>query len=128
MNPEIKQKWIAALRSGEYKQGKGGLRNTEGYCCLGVLCDLHAKETGNEWERAEFDENDCYLRASGYLPAEVSAWAGLSKIAYDRQLAPYTLPFFDVPVVADGQDMTLSQLNDANKPFAAIADVIEAQL
>ncbi len=31
-------KWIAALRSGEYKQGFGSLSSTYGeYCCLGVL-------------------------------------------------------------------------------------------
>lgn len=35
---EIKQKWLDALRSGEYKQGKGRLRDGNGaYCCLGVL-------------------------------------------------------------------------------------------
>lgn len=39
---EFKAKWIAALRSGEYKQGKINLytpfQNT--YCCLGVACNL----------------------------------------------------------------------------------------
>lgn len=39
MDPELKQKWIAALKSGEYKQGKACLHNEEQgtYCCLGVL-------------------------------------------------------------------------------------------
>lgn len=36
---ELKKEWIAALRSGKYKQGRGSLyddiNNT--YCCLGVL-------------------------------------------------------------------------------------------
>jgi hypothetical protein len=45
MNPEIKQKWVDALRSGEYKQGRGSLRQKhEGgdatYCCMGVLACL----------------------------------------------------------------------------------------
>lgn len=44
MNQDIKQKWVAALRSGEYKQGVGMLKLRDGddllYCCLGVLCDI----------------------------------------------------------------------------------------
>lgn len=39
MDKELKAKWIEALRSGQYKQGKGQLRDTpsDTYCCLGVL-------------------------------------------------------------------------------------------
>lgn len=44
MNPEVKALWLNALRSGEYQQGTGKLKQTYGgdqrYCCLGVLCDL----------------------------------------------------------------------------------------
>lgn len=41
MHPELKAKWIEALRSGRYKQGRGGLRDGDNcYCCLGVLADL----------------------------------------------------------------------------------------
>lgn len=40
MNPELKTKWLAALRSGDYLQGRAVLRNRDRYCCLGVLCDL----------------------------------------------------------------------------------------
>ena len=33
------KKWLTALRSGKYEQGKGYLKNTdEKYCCLGVAC------------------------------------------------------------------------------------------
>lgn len=35
---EFKEKWVAALRSGEYKQGTGYLKNGNCYCCLGVAC------------------------------------------------------------------------------------------
>lgn len=40
MKPNRKQleKWIAALRSGEYKQYIGALQTSKGYCCLGVAC------------------------------------------------------------------------------------------
>jgi hypothetical protein len=37
MPKETLQKWLTALRSGEYKQATGALENGGGYCCLGVL-------------------------------------------------------------------------------------------
>jgi hypothetical protein len=59
MKKEMRDKWVKALRSGEYKQGMGYLRRDSGdgeqYCCLGVLAkecldgewlkrgDLHSK-------------------------------------------------------------------------------------
>lgn len=59
MNPELKAKWIEALRSGKYLQGERRLRTlTSGkpdtYCCLGVLGDIfdpskwvpHAEDEG----------------------------------------------------------------------------------
>jgi hypothetical protein len=38
--PELKARWVAALRSGKYEQGEEFLRNNGKYCCLGVLCEL----------------------------------------------------------------------------------------
>lgn len=44
MDATLKNKWIEALRSGEYKQGKGFLRkatpNGDCYCVMGVFCDI----------------------------------------------------------------------------------------
>lgn len=45
MLPDLKAKWLAALRGGQYHQGTHLLRNSYdvgsyGYCCLGVLCDV----------------------------------------------------------------------------------------
>lgn len=41
MKRELRQKWIDALRSGEYEQGHRALKDSDGrYCCLGVLCDV----------------------------------------------------------------------------------------
>lgn len=41
MDKELKAKWVAALRSGEYVQGHGRLRDVnDHYCCIGVLCKL----------------------------------------------------------------------------------------
>ena len=42
LSREMKRKWVAALRSGKYKQGKHLLYrlNSDSFCCLGVLCHL----------------------------------------------------------------------------------------
>lgn len=41
MNAEVKEKWLAALRSGDYRKAKGRLsRGRNRRCCLGVLRDL----------------------------------------------------------------------------------------
>lgn len=40
MKKEIADKWVEALRSGEYNQGRGYLRVENEYCCLGVLCEI----------------------------------------------------------------------------------------
>lgn len=40
MKPELKENWIKALRSGKYTQTSNHLRVNDGYCCLGVLCDV----------------------------------------------------------------------------------------
>ena len=40
MNPELKAKWVAALRSGKYEQARCQLSDGVGFCCLGVLCEL----------------------------------------------------------------------------------------
>ena len=40
MNKEIKDKWVKALRSGEYKQGRFYLQQDNLFCCLGVLCKV----------------------------------------------------------------------------------------
>jgi hypothetical protein len=45
------KKVLVALRSGDYKQTKGTLQNLEGHCCLGVMCEVYEKETGNTLER-----------------------------------------------------------------------------
>ena len=39
MDPVIKEKWVKALRSGEYEQGRGCFYNASNnsYCCVGVL-------------------------------------------------------------------------------------------
>jgi hypothetical protein len=74
LKPDIKERWITALESGEYKQGTGVLRNENEFCCLGVLCDLHSRETGERWETDEYPST-YYLGEMCFLPLEVADWA-----------------------------------------------------
>jgi len=115
MKPQIKQKWLHALRSGEYKQGFAALHLNDKFCCLGVLCDLHAKETHGEWVK----ENDCdqysYYGAIAYIPYVVAEWAGITEIR---------------PSIQNGISgvYRLDKLNDDGHNFNSIADLIEKDL
>ncbi len=47
MNLDAKQKWVAALRSGEFRQGLNRLQtgdDDDAYCCLGVACIVAERE------------------------------------------------------------------------------------
>lgn len=52
MNEYLKN-WLKALRSGEFRQGTDFLKRagSQGYCCLGVLCELNKESLGGQWER-----------------------------------------------------------------------------
>lgn len=102
MNAEIQKQWVAALRSDEFNQAQYALKIDDCYCCLGVLCELHRRATGGQWDR-----ND-YLGAHSVLPAEVRIWAGLDR--HD-------------PMDSDG--CCLTHRNDRMEDFLTIADVIE---
>lgn len=82
MNNRIKTKWIEALKSGDYKQGVHALKtNSEGevkYCCLGVLCDLYAKENKKRWGKPS-NLYPTFMKQVSVLPKEVMEWAGLEE-------------------------------------------------
>jgi len=57
LTKKLKEKWIKALRGGEYEQGKMDLHNLSDntYCCLGVLAEIGDIVTvGNSY----LDKND----------------------------------------------------------------------
>lgn len=110
MNPEIKKRWIEALRGGKYKQGVGCLRSTENeYCCLGVLCDITKQETGGTWRNGAFGGR--HERDNKYLPAMVASYLGIPPCPKIR--------------VADHSERWLAELNDKKVNFTDIADLIE---
>lgn len=129
MNPEIKQKWVDALRSGEYKKGTEYLYSDNGFCCLGVLCDLHSKETGEGWidissryspNDPEFQRNvRSYQGRYEVLPRVVMCWAGL----------PDGNPDISFKHVGVSTISTIAQYNDrVAETFDEIADLIEKEL
>ncbi len=122
MNSQIKQQWITALRSGEYTQGRWNLQSMEGFCCLGVLCDVYAKETNTEWKvkTADVDKTFTYYYfddQSTHLPESVVKWAGLDHASPIIKFAN-----------ANGNIKPLAVLNDEGSTFEEIAQLIEEQL
>lgn len=75
LNPEFKERWLKALRSGEYKQGEGILQWNGCYCCLGVAACLIDPDG---WYGSTFRGND-YI-----LPVETMKEIGLSGQASDK--------------------------------------------
>jgi hypothetical protein len=112
MNEQVKQKWVDALRSGDYQQGQCYLRTNSGFCCLGVLCDLYGKENNVEWNLANNGHNYEFQEFESYLPSSVRKWADLE--------------YCNPPV--NDEESTLVRLNDSGSTFEQIADVIEKQL
>ena len=107
MNKWVKRKWVRALRSGEYKQGKGYLvqgTNEDGYvhCCLGVL----ACEMVPEYVRRQEMDSVGVDNNTEFLPDDLSIMFGLD----------------------EGTQTELADFNDNSKSFTAIADWIEENL
>lgn len=76
-------KLMQALVSDEYTQGRHSLRTGDSFCCLGVACDLYAKETGiGNWRGGSIEGNplEFVVRSgdysTGYLPEEVRVYYG----------------------------------------------------
>jgi len=81
MNQDIKQRWVDALRFGEYKQGKGCLHDSSdnSFCCLGVLTDLYIKEHDKDWRKPEDHTRLEFEGQRDVLPPSVTTWAGLDR-------------------------------------------------
>lgn len=124
MKKQVKDKWVAALLGGEYKQTRGYLRTSEGFCCLGVLCDLASKEGVGHWgeEGEEIDSDiettnstakhfvsriDRRDSTAWTLPNAVRIWAGMLS---------HTGDIFDTD---------LAKENDSGRTFEDLACVIE---
>lgn len=138
MNQDIKKRWVDALRSGEYEQAKNYLSTPDGYCCLGVLCEI-AVEDG-----VVFKDDETYFSkeepqndfSAEELPRAVIEWAGLedenhaenplSDVKYARNANDVSI---HLPRPAGRENAHLSELNDdMGFDFKMIADVVERTL
>lgn len=124
MNKEVKDKWVTALRSFEYRQGSCVLNNRDKYfCCLGVLCELAAQEAICE-RKTNQNGNICYDEEEAYPPQSVAKWAGFP---FWQRLNGADYKIYSTNPSIEGY--LLSQYNDQlNKSFNEIADLIEAHL
>jgi hypothetical protein len=118
MKPEIKAEWLEELT--KHKQAKDVLRNEEGMCCLGVLCEVASRHTIGTWEKHEkgYDHQfsfSCELEdvESLILPDAVRTWADIDTSGY--------MPFQD----KQNQQMSLAVANDFGCTFAQISDLIK---
>jgi hypothetical protein len=131
MDPARKAEWVAALRSGQYKQGKEALRwaDDNRMCCLGVVCDLHSKTPqAFEWSTGGSGQLR-YDTLAAYAPDEVLMWLGIayedlrtSSTTQQELLDKLQLPFSQTGMVG----YVLATLNDdKGYTFEQIADFIE---
>ena len=112
MNQTVKEKWLQALRSKEYEQGRGCLKEHDKFCCLGVLTDLYIQENNLDW--SSHSEN-LFYEGLPVPDSFVCSWAGLE---YANPEIKIDKPFAD----------SLAEMNDHGYSFEEIADVIEQQL
>lgn len=115
LKSEAKAKWLAALRSGQYKQSTRGLCNSDGYCCLGV-----GAKVINGLSDAEL------VQRSVPDKAWVHAWWE----SVDSQDGPYDYTYRNpcLPEVSDSipYNASLAECNDEMRlSFLEIADLIE---
>lgn len=128
MNPEVKEKWLSALRSGEFTQGKNLLHKfnpemqEETYCCLGVLCAIAVQDGVIEAPLKRGIAGDgevpyyVYASSTAFLPTQVQIWAGLDSDNGE---------FYNEDLNSLSHKDSLIRLNDDGVPFDRIANVIE---
>ncbi|NBP02395.1 MAG: hypothetical protein EBU90_20210 [Proteobacteria bacterium] len=126
MRKIIAKKWVKALRSGKYKQGKGYLKqftskNEPRHCCLGVLCELYDQQMKKNHKKTLYTEEmedkssgTSFVRfdlVDGGLPRAVREWANMI-----NPLGEF---------IKNDRVQYLADLNDDGKKFSTIADIIE---
>jgi hypothetical protein len=121
MNPEVKTKWLEALRSGRFAQTRGKLhRKNDGYCCLGVLAEV----LGCTWQTVEGknDGDQMFPFLDGINEAKLGTidQSEINNILGDTLLQKAALK--------PRQQSALAEMNDNGRTFAEIADYIEATL
>lgn len=119
-NTENIEKWVDALRSGEYSQDAENLRTDAGYCCMGVASDVSGcgtwkRNDNGQWWFTNGDEKE-----DAYPALSVVDWLGLTD-EDDKDSRVLHVHY-------EGEYRELASLNDSEGlSFAEIADLIEAE-
>ena len=121
--PEFKSAWLAALRSGEYEQGKKFLRRDYNeFCCLGVACDVLHKsgKLQGEWQ----NQGSCYvfMGSCGALSVFPSIHVARIIFGFDTNTDPNKV------TKAIDHLTELSFANDCGVTFSDISNVIESEM
>lgn len=136
MDPKIRARWVRALRSGKYKQGEGSLCRVDSFgnknfCCLGVLCDIYAKDHKKKW-KGEDELALEGLKETSLLPEKVAKWAGLTRPDPIVEITVKNADILRDSVDALGNPITAARLAELNDDhgldFHQIADLISASL
>lgn len=125
------RRWIAALRSKKYQQGRGSLWcDDNSFCCLGVSCEIEQipldTEKGRFFPVESSDERDLTY---GWDCAPDEGWF-LEKYGFEMD-RHFTVPDFALTEEERGEDdypstAELISLNDDYKlSFDQIADILE---
>jgi hypothetical protein len=117
---DFKNKWVEALRSGNYPQARGALfvenNETTGYCCLGVACKIVGIEDDKLTSYGDIsDFSDDYGDEDGDKLAEIPIY--LIDDSYGL-----------IPLLIDMNDGKRIEKNPSSKSFEEIADWIEQNL
>lgn len=128
-------KWVNALRSGEYKQGKEALFDGEGYCCLGVadrVCfgaEFQREPDSSAWwdDKHNVGTLDDARTKALHLDMEIGEKEEAIITEYlERNKIPHSRHGDFDYMVGDSRQNVLISLNDGGCTFEQIADIIEA--
>lgn len=112
------RKWVAALRSGQYQQGREFLRSNDKFCCWGVACEISGLGKWSVPTQPQsvqaFDAGNL-VPMIGNPPVKVIDWVGEE---FEQSIVFSRLQEFDLIALNDCEEFTFDQ----------IADVIEAKL
>lgn len=121
LRPEIKAAWLEALRSGDYQQTKSILRGHDNtFCCLGVLCDLAAKDGMGEWDASIDPEAVVFIESENHF--ENASFPAYTTLRWALGVSPSVVLTNTI-----NSYNGLAKLNDTGSTFNEIADRIERE-